>query len=82
MKTIWVDLLCLRSVLKIFFLSRKTAIREIYYINRTRPFSGVFINVLVRLVKKPVRQMDWIAEGDEKIDGISLYELIHISMRN
>ena len=80
MKTIWVDLLCLRSVLKIFFLSRIIAIDKIYYISRTKYLSSFFINILVRLVKKPVRQMNWIAEGDEKIDGISLYELIQIRL--
>ncbi len=82
MKTVWVDLLCLRSVLKIFFLSRRIAIKEILFINRTRFFYRFFINVIVKLVKKPVRQMDWIAEGDEKIDGISLYETIQLRSKD
>ncbi len=80
MKTVWVDLLCWSSVLRIFFLSRIIAIDKIYYISRTKYLSSFFINVLVRLIKKPVVQMDWIVEGDEKIDGISLYELIQIRL--
>ncbi len=82
MKTVWVDLLCWSSVLRIFFLSRIIAIDKIYYISRTKYLSNFFTNILVRLVKKPVVQMDWVAEGDEKIDGISLYETIQLRLKD
>lgn len=78
-KTIWVDLLCLSSALKIIFLFKKIHIKEIIYINTTRCFVP-FLLLLKRIIKKPIIQIDWIAEGEEKIGGTSLYELIQLKL--
>lgn len=72
-KTVWIDLLCLSSIMKVLLI--KTPVEKIYYINSTKYFLP-FIPFFQKIIKKAIIQIDGIAEGEEKIEGVSLYELI------
>mgnify|MGYP003978914763 CR=1 FL=1 len=74
-RTVWIDLLCLSSAFKLLNISTKYSIDKIYYINITKSFSP-FLTILQKLTRKPFISVDWVVEGEEKINKVSLYECI------
>lgn len=79
-KTIWIDFLCLHSAMKVIYISFKMPISKVYYINISRAIRP-FIAVFGKMIRKPVIQARDLVEGEEKIAGVSLYELIQLKLR-
>ena len=76
-KDVYVDLLCWNSAFKVVFSLRNARPGKIYYVNASRLFVP-FIGFLQKTLKRPVVQIADISFGEEKIDGISLYEATHM----
>nr|NQU89915.1 hypothetical protein [Bacteroidota bacterium] len=79
MKTIWVDLLCWSSAIKVLFLLSRMPVKQVYYINVVKSFSP-FVRVFEKILKIPLIWANQLAEGDEKIGDCSLYELIQLRL--
>ena len=79
-KVLWVDLLCPSSMLKILWLSRRTPIKTICYVHIVKTFSFI-IPLLQRLTGKPVVPMNWLKFGEERMEGLTVYEYFHHLMR-
>ena len=79
MKTVWIDLLCLSSAAKVIKLLRHEQINKVYYINIAKFFSP-FIEKFKNMINVPLIQVDWIAQGEEKIGDTCLYEATQIRL--
>ncbi|MFC1595718.1 hypothetical protein ACFL4D_00330 [Candidatus Margulisiibacteriota bacterium] len=79
MKTVWIDLLCWSSALKLFFLIRKYSVEKIIYVNVVRAFLP-FIPYLEKIIRAPVCHIASIEEGAERLAGSSLYECIQMKI--
>ena len=74
-RTIWIDLLCWGSAVKLIKILSKYSVGRVYYINIAKSFSP-FLTILQKLTRKPFINVDWIIEGEETINKVSLYECI------
>jgi len=74
-RIIWIDLLCWGSAVKLLNILSKSSVEKIYYINIARSFCP-FLSILQKLTRKPFINVDWIVEGEEAINKVSLYECI------
>lgn len=74
-RTIWIDLLCWGSAIKLIKILSKYSVGRVYYINIAKSFSP-FLTILQKLTRKPFINVDWIVEGEETINKVSLYECI------
>jgi|CXWL01.1.fsa_nt_gi hypothetical protein len=77
--TVWVDLLCWSSAFKTLVFSRHIRPGKIYYVNVSRFFTP-FVPFFEKTIKIPVIQVKDIVASEEKLEGISLYEIIHVRM--
>src|SRR3989338_6967396 len=78
MKTLWVDILCLESAVKIINLFPRTDIAQIYFSNRAKLFPKWGVSLLAKITGKPFSQADTIVEADEHIGDTSLFELTYL----
>ena len=75
-KIIWVDLLNLSSLYKIY--RHRNNIKKIIYFNCSKPFI-VFINFFFKkIIKIPILQFNFINESEIRINEVSLFEHIQI----
>ncbi len=75
-KIIWVDLLNLSSLYKIYH--HRNNIKKIIYFNCSKPFI-VFINFFFKkIIKIPILQFNFINESEIRINEVSLFEHIQI----
>ncbi len=79
-KSLWVDILCVESMLAAWNICRKESIGKICYLNRARGVSDSSIRLWERIIKKPVECVDWISASEEKIEGTTLFELIYLEL--
>ena len=80
MRVLLVDILCRESVRKVNALLKQHALTHIYFVNCARNFSQTDLSRLRKKISVPLEQLDQIVEGEEKIDGDPLYELIYLQM--
>jgi hypothetical protein len=80
-KDFYIDLLCWSSAFKAVIYSRRVRPGKIYYFNISR-FFVPFASFLEKTLKVPVIQVKGIVEGQEKLDGISLYETIQMRLED
>jgi hypothetical protein len=74
-KTIWVDLLCWGSALKIVKYARLMPIGKIRYVNAVGSFRR-FIPWLERVAGAPCSCVDDVVESEIKLHGMSIYEVV------
>ena len=76
-KTYWIDLLCWSSAFKAVIYSNRIIPRKVFYANVSRLFIP-FIPFFQKMINAPVVQITEIVASEERIEGISLYELIQM----
>ena len=74
MKTLWVDLLCFSSILRIIGIRGK--IDQICYFNTQKQIKP-FIKLMSIVLDIPVKQIDNISESNHQINNRSIYHEIH-----
>ena len=74
MKILWIDLLCFKTIFIACF-RKKESLTGIYYINVHKTFHP-FVNLVSKILNKPIIQLDYVVESEEYINNISLYEVI------
>ena len=79
MKTLWVDFLGVRSLLKIFLISSRESIGEVRIMNISWPLRP-FLPLVEIMSRKKFSLVDKIAEGEEMSDGVSLQEIIQLKL--
>ena len=76
-KSLWVDILCVESMLAVFGVCRKEPIDKIFYVSRARGVSDQLIRLWEKFLKKPVEYVDWISASEEELEGTTLFEFIY-----
>ena len=79
-KSLWVDILCVESMLAVFGVCRKEPIDKIFYVSRARGVSDQLIRLWEKFLKKPVEYVDWISASEEELEGTTLFELIYYEL--
>jgi hypothetical protein len=72
--TLWLDLFCFKSVFILIRELRK--VDQVYYLN-TSKFSKFAIPVFSKLFKKPIVQVLDFVYSEERLNDISLFEVVH-----
>ncbi|MBL8013360.1 MAG: hypothetical protein JNN05_05880, partial [Candidatus Omnitrophica bacterium] len=75
-KDVYIDFLCWSSAFKTVVHLRKDGLGKVYYVNVSR-FFVPFVKFLEKTLKSPVVQIEDIVLGEEKLEGVSLYETVH-----
>lgn len=79
-QAVWVDLLCLGSLAKLFILLRRyPTVTEVYYFNAVKGFEKI-IPFLEKNLKKAFRQVNDFIESEEKIGAVSVHEYIQTQL--
>ncbi len=80
MKTLWVDILCWESAVRLIAICKTGQVEKVYYLNRANWFPCRAVHFLQKIIRKPLVQADQFAQADERIGGTSLFELIYLKM--
>jgi len=79
MKTVWIDLFCFESALKLLLMKNKEEIGCVYYLN-INVYAKPFVVLFGKLCNVEIQQLLDVVEGGEHIDGVSLYEVAQEKM--
>jgi len=74
MKILWVDLLCFKTLF-IACIRQKKEFDRIHFINVHKTFSP-FINIISKIINKPIISLNDIVESEKFINNSNLYEVI------
>ena len=74
MKILWIDLLCFKTI-TIAWLRKNRDFDCIHYINIHKTFRP-FVNLASKILRKPIRNLDYVIESEEYINNSNLHEVI------